>query len=95
MIAKCLSATFALLLVATLLVAQANSGKKSYVFKGTVTEVDAKTKNLVVSNEKIEGWMGAMTMMKYDVDNLNPETVEKRATTSKPPSMTAISSSTR
>jgi Cu/Ag efflux protein CusF len=56
-----------LLLAANFLAAQPK-GAKSYVFKGTVTEVDAGTKNLVVANEKIEGWMGAMTM-KYEVDN--------------------------
>jgi Cu/Ag efflux protein CusF len=39
--------------------------KKSYVFKGKVESVGAKS--LTVANEKIEGWMEAMTMM-YVVD---------------------------
>jgi len=44
------------------------SGKKSYVFKGTVESVDAGAKKLTVKNEKIEGWMDAMSM-KYELDN--------------------------
>lgn len=39
--------------------------KKSYVFKGKVESVGAKT--LTVANEKVPGWMDAMTMM-YTVD---------------------------
>jgi Cu/Ag efflux protein CusF len=39
--------------------------KKSYVFKGKVESVGAKT--VTVANEKIEGWMEAMTMA-YPVD---------------------------
>lgn len=56
------------LLAAGLAFAQPNSGKKSYVFKGTVTEVDAATNKLVVANEDIPGWMTAMTM-NYQVDD--------------------------
>jgi Cu/Ag efflux protein CusF len=67
-IAKLVSVTLALLLAATLLAAQSNGGKKSYVFKGTVTAVNANAGSLMVANEKIEGWMGAMTM-NYEVDN--------------------------
>jgi Cu/Ag efflux protein CusF len=67
-IAKCLSLIVALLLAGTFIAAQPNSGKKSYVFKGTVTEADAGTRKLTVANEKIEGWMDAMTMS-YQVDN--------------------------
>lgn len=52
----CLTAPFA--------VAQQNA-KKSYVFKGKVQSVG--TKSMTVANEKIEGWMDAMTMM-YVVD---------------------------
>ena len=37
-------------------------GKKSYTFHGKVTAVDANAKRLTVANEKIEGWMDAMTM---------------------------------
>lgn len=43
-------------------------GKKTYVFKGTVESVDASAKKLTVKNEKIEGWMDAMSM-KYELDN--------------------------
>jgi Cu/Ag efflux protein CusF len=67
-IAKCLSSIVVLVLAATFITAQPKAGKKSYAFKGTVTEVDAGTKNLMVANEKIEGWMDAMTM-KYEVDD--------------------------
>jgi Cu/Ag efflux protein CusF len=66
-LARFLSLTIALILVAALINAQPK-GKKSYVFKGTVASVDASTNNLMVANEKIEGWMDAMTM-KYDVDD--------------------------
>ena len=55
------------ILAATLITAQPK-GAKSYVFKGTVTDVDAGSKKLMVANEKIEGWMDAMTM-NYQVDN--------------------------
>ena len=66
-LASFLSLAIVLLLAAAFLDAQPK-GKKSYVFKGTVTTVDASANNLVVANEKIEGWMDAMTM-KYDVDD--------------------------
>ncbi len=49
------------------LYAQSSSGKKSYVFKGTVTAVDAASGRLTVANERVEGWMEAMTMA-YQVD---------------------------
>jgi len=42
-------------------------GKNEHVFKGKVEKVDAKTKMLTVDGEKVEGWMGAMTMS-YAVD---------------------------
>ena len=45
-----------------------SSGKKSYTFHGKVTAVDANAKRLTVANEKIEGWMDAMTMG-YAVDS--------------------------
>jgi Cu/Ag efflux protein CusF len=41
------------------------TAKKSYVFKGKVETVGART--LTVANERIEGWMEAMTMA-YPVD---------------------------
>ena len=36
--------------------------KKEYLFRGKVTQVDAASKQLTVTNEPIEGWMGVMTM---------------------------------
>ena len=48
-------------------IAQQNAGKKQYVFHGKVEKVDANAKRLTVANEKIEGWMNAMTMA-YKVD---------------------------
>jgi Cu/Ag efflux protein CusF len=39
-----------------------NAGKKSYTFRGVVQSVDAKAGRVTVANEKIEGWMDAMTM---------------------------------
>jgi cobalt-zinc-cadmium efflux system outer membrane protein len=42
--------------------------KKAYTFRGKVEQVNGSTKRLTVSNEPIEGWMGAMTMA-YAVDN--------------------------
>ena len=42
-------------------------GKKEYAFKGKVERVDTSAKKLVVANEKIDGWMEAMTMA-YAID---------------------------
>jgi Cu/Ag efflux protein CusF len=55
---------FALCLLSVSLHAQ----KKSYTFHGKVEQVNLNTKRLTVANEKIEGWMDAMTMA-YAVDN--------------------------
>lgn len=44
------------------------SGKKSVTFRRKVEGVDTATKRLTVTNDPIEGWMGAMTMG-YAVDN--------------------------
>jgi Cu/Ag efflux protein CusF len=66
-IAKCLSVIAVLMLAATFITAQPKNAK-SFAFKGTVTDVDASTQKLMVANEKIEGWMDAMTM-NYQVDN--------------------------
>ena len=44
------------------------SGKKSYLFRGKIEQVNATAKPLMVTNEPIEGWMGVMTMA-YAVDN--------------------------
>ena len=42
-------------------------GKKEYTFRGKVEKVDSQAKTLTVNGEKVEGWMGAMTM-NYKVD---------------------------
>lgn len=44
------------------------SGKKEYTFHGKVEAVDKGAKSLRVNGEKVEGWMGAMTM-DYKLDN--------------------------
>jgi Cu/Ag efflux protein CusF len=38
------------------------AAKKEYVFKGKVEKIDLANKSFVVNGEKVEGWMGAMTM---------------------------------
>jgi Cu/Ag efflux protein CusF len=43
------------------------AGRKEFVFKGKVDAVDVAGKWLTVSNENVEGWMAAMTMM-YKAD---------------------------
>lgn len=65
---RLVSVAVTFLLAASLAFAQPKSDKKSYVFKGTVTEVDAGSNKLVVANENIPGWMTAMTM-NYQVDD--------------------------
>jgi Cu/Ag efflux protein CusF len=60
---------FAILgLVLCLLSVSLHAQKKSYTFHGKVEQVDVKTKRLTVANERIDGWMDAMTMA-YAVDN--------------------------
>src|SRR5229473_3497348 len=44
------------------------AGKKAYPFRGKVEQVNASPEPLTVTNEPIEGWMGAMTMA-HAVDN--------------------------
>jgi len=44
------------------------SGKKAYPFRGKVEQVNTGLKQLTVTNEPIEGWMGTMTMA-FAVDN--------------------------
>jgi Cu/Ag efflux protein CusF len=51
-----------------------SAAKKSFTFHGVVEAVDAKAGRVTVNNEKIEGWMDAMTMA-YAVDN--PEQLQK------------------
>ena len=36
--------------------------KKEYTFKGKVEKIDLNAKTFVVNGQKVEGWMGAMTM---------------------------------
>jgi Cu/Ag efflux protein CusF len=43
------------------------NGKKEHIFRGKVEKVDVQGKTLTVNGEKVEGWMGAMTMS-YGVD---------------------------
>jgi len=50
------------------------SEKKSFTLRGVVEGVDAKAGRLTVNHEKVEGWMGAMTMA-YAVDK--PEDLPK------------------
>ena len=59
---------FALAILFAVALVSAQDTKKSYTFKGTVTDVDASAKKLVVANENIPGWMAAMTM-NYEVDD--------------------------
>ena len=56
LVLACLTASFA---------PAQQTAKKSYMFKGKVESVGPRT--LTVANEKIEGWMEAMTMS-YPVD---------------------------
>jgi len=39
------------------------AAKKEYTFKGKVEKVDTNAKTFTVNGEKVEGWMGAMTMV--------------------------------
>ena len=46
-------------------------GRKEFVFKGRVDAVDRGAKTLTVTNENVEGWMPAMTMIyKADKDDV-------------------------
>jgi Cu/Ag efflux protein CusF len=38
------------------------AGKKEYTFRGKVEKIDVNAKTFVVNGQKVEGWMGAMTM---------------------------------
>ena len=64
---RLLRIVIAALLAAALCLAQAPA-KKSYTFHGKVVSVNKEAQTLSVANEKIEGWMNAMTMS-YKVDN--------------------------
>ena len=39
-----------------------NAGKKEYTFRGKIEKIDLNAKTFVVNGQKVEGWMGAMTM---------------------------------
>ena len=56
------------LLMAVLACGQASSAKKQYTFHGKVVSVDKSSHSMRVDGERVEGWMGAMTM-DYKVDN--------------------------
>lgn len=62
------------LLMAALSPGQTSPSKKEYTFHGKVEAVDKSSRSLRVNGEKVEGWMGAMTM-DYKVDD--PSIVEK------------------
>jgi Cu/Ag efflux protein CusF len=38
------------------------AGKKEYTFRGKVEKIDVNSKTMTVNGQKVEGWMGAMTM---------------------------------
>jgi Cu/Ag efflux protein CusF len=59
--------------VATAGFAQANSKKKSYTLHGTIQAVKGSDGKVTVKHDKIEGYMGAMTMdyKVADADMLN------------------------
>jgi protein SCO1 len=61
-------------LMAAVCLGQASPSKKEYTFHGKVEAVNKKAKSLTVNGEKVEGWMGAMTM-DYKVDD--PSVVDK------------------
>ena len=71
---RSISVLAASLFVAAICLGQAASSKKEYIFHGKVEAVNKSAKNLTVNGEKVEGWMGAMTM-DYKVDD--PSILEK------------------
>jgi Cu/Ag efflux protein CusF len=58
----------AALLPSLAILLRAQPAKKTYTFHGKIESLDAASKSMTVNGEKVEGWMGAMTM-KYVVDN--------------------------
>lgn len=67
-IRRSISAFAAVVLLAAVCLAQSTPAKKQYTFHGTVEAVNASNHSLRVNGEKVEGWMGAMTM-DYKLDN--------------------------
>src|SRR5262249_51136130 len=57
----------AMLVLASAYGQQQQQARKSYSFRGKVTEVDPSSKRLTIDGERVEGWMEAMTMA-YAVD---------------------------
>jgi Cu/Ag efflux protein CusF len=55
-------------LIAAVCLGQTPPGKKAYTFHGKVEAVNKSARSLSVNGEKVEGWMGAMTM-DYKVDD--------------------------
>jgi Cu/Ag efflux protein CusF len=60
--------------IASTAVQAGSTAKKSFTLRGVVEGVDAKAGRVTVNHEKVEGWMGAMTMA-YAVDK--PEELPK------------------
>ncbi len=73
-VCRSISVLAASLLVAAVCLGQAASSKKEYIFHRKVEAVNKSAKKLSVNGEKVEGWMGAMTM-DYKVDD--PSILEK------------------
>ncbi len=61
-------AVVAAVFLAAVAYGQAAPQKKSYTFHGKVETVDKAAKNISVYNEKIEGWIEAMSMV-YPLDD--------------------------
>jgi Cu/Ag efflux protein CusF len=59
---RCFLAAVAVSLMALCLGAQSNAKKKSFTLHGTIQEVKDSQKKVTVKHDKIEGYMGAMTM---------------------------------
>jgi Cu/Ag efflux protein CusF len=61
-------------LIAAVCLGQAAPAKKEFTFHGKVEAVNKGDKSLTVNGEKVDGWMGAMTM-DYKVDD--PSVLDK------------------
>lgn len=56
------------MLLAVTVLLHAQGSKKSFTLHGKIEALDADSKSMTVNGERVEGWMGAMTM-RYEVDN--------------------------